>query len=112
MTRYETGRRFEYVTRDLMVSEGYWVTRAAGSKTKVDLICIKSGQIVLLQCKTDGKISPAERVSLLNLAALIDCAVPVLAYKEPGHAAVILAELTGPGPKDRRPFHTDEVTAA
>jgi Holliday junction resolvase len=112
MTNYSNGVTFERTIMRTLADDGYWVTRSAGSHSCVDVVAIKAGQLLLIQAKRDGKISPAERASLLNLAALIDCAVPVLAYKEPGHAAVILAELTGPGPKDRRPFHTDEVTAA
>jgi Holliday junction resolvase len=112
MTNYDNGRRFEWAVRDHLARDGYDVFRSAGSKTKVDMTAVKTGQLLFVQCKRDGKISPAERVKLLQLAALIDCAVPVLAWKTVGDSTVHLAELTGPGPKDRRPFHTDQVAAA
>jgi Holliday junction resolvase len=111
MTAYSRGRSFEYDVRDQLVSEGYECFRSAGSKTKVDVIAIKAGQILLIQAKRDGRISPAERVSIQATAALIDCAVPVLAYKTVGKSAVLLARLTGAGPKDREPFLTDEAAA-
>jgi Holliday junction resolvase len=110
MTPYEDGKRFEYATRDHLLDDGYWVTRAAGSKTKVDLIGIKSGQVLLVQCKRRGTLSPAERAALLALAALLPgVAVPVLAWKQPRSATVHLDRLTGVGPRDRVPFLTDEV---
>jgi Holliday junction resolvase len=112
MTNYDNGRRFEWAVRDHLIADGYDVFRSAGSKTKVDMTAVKTGQLLFVQCKRDGKISPAERAKLLQLATLIDCAVPVLAWKEFGKAQVLLAVLTGPGPKDRRPFHTDQVVAA
>lgn len=111
MTNYRNGYIFELATMEHLQNEGYWVTRSAGSHSCVDVIGIKEGQIVLVQCKRDGKISPAERASIQATAALLDCAVPVLAYKVVGKSAVLLARLTGPGPKDRVPFLTDEVAA-
>lgn len=111
VTNYRNGTVFEYAVRNKLRNDGYEVFRSAGSKTKVDLIAIKHGQILLVQCKRDGKISPAERASVQATAALIDCAVPVLAYKVLGKSEVLMARLTGPGPKDREPFLLDEVAA-
>jgi len=111
MTAYTRGRSFEYDVRDQLTNDGYECFRSAGSKTKVDIIAIKHGQILLVQAKRDGRISPAERASVQATAALIDCAVPILAYKVVGKSAVLLARLTGPGPKDRVPFVCDEVGA-
>jgi Holliday junction resolvase len=110
MTRYQDGQRFEYSTRNHLASEGYWVTRAAASKTAVDLIAMKSGQLLLVQCKRNGVLPPVERAALLGLAALLpSVAVPVVAWKLPGSTKVHLARLTGVGPRDRVPFLTDEV---
>jgi len=96
VTRYTDGRRFEYAVRNDLTVNGYEVIRSAGSKTKVDLVAFKQGQCVFVQCKRDGKIRPAERTELLRLAALID-AVPVVAWKRPGAAKVLYAEVTGRG---------------
>jgi Holliday junction resolvase len=113
MTPYQDGVRFEHATRNHLVTEGYWVTRAAGSKTKVDLIGIKSAQLLLVQCKKSGVLPPAERAALLALAALLPgVAIPVVAWKRPRSTEVHLDRLTGAGPRDRVSFLTDEVAGA
>lgn len=112
MTRYSSGREFEWKVRDDLAGNGYDVIRSAGSKTKVDLAAFKPGQAVFVQCKRDGKISPAERIELLRVASHID-AVPVVAWKTVGKAAIHYWRLTGPGPAERVEWTTDltEVTA-
>jgi hypothetical protein len=46
------------------------VRRAAASKTVVDL-AVKSNQLLLIQCKHPGVLSPTNRAALLALAALL-----------------------------------------
>ena len=112
MTHYDDGRRFEYVVRNALIDDGYWVTRSAGSKTKVDLVAVKPGEVLFVQAKRDGKISPAERLELLQLAAMLPgVAAPILAYRTGRPAHVVYALLLGPGPKDRCPWIPDEVAA-
>lgn len=110
MTQYQAGTRFEHMVRKHLEEEGYWCTRSAGSKTKVDLVAIKISQLLLVQCKRDGRCSPAERAAIVALAALLPTiAVPVLAWKKIGSSTILLDRLTGLGPKDREPFTTDEM---
>jgi len=68
MSRYAKGRRLEYKVRDLFRSRGYVVIRAAQSKP-IDLICLKGGRILLVECKS-GKstLSKSRRTELLKLA--------------------------------------------
>jgi Holliday junction resolvase len=47
---YRKGRRLEYVVRDMFRRRGWFVVRAAASKP-VDLVCIKNGEIALVECK-------------------------------------------------------------
>jgi hypothetical protein len=47
---YRRGRRLEYVVRDMFRRRGWFVVRAAASKP-VDLVCLKSGAIALVECK-------------------------------------------------------------
>jgi Holliday junction resolvase len=108
VTQYRTGRDFEHSVRQDLVSNGYEVIRSAGSKTKVDLFAWKTGESLFIQCKRDGKISPIERTELIRLSVMVG-AVPVLAYKTIGRARVLYQELTGPGPRDRREWQTDQV---
>lgn len=106
MSHYQAGRDFEHKVRAALVADGYDVIRSAGSKTKVDLAAFKPGQAVFVQCKRDGKISPAERVELLRVASHID-ATPVVAWKTVGNSTIRYWRLTGPGPAERVEWTTD-----
>jgi Holliday junction resolvase len=46
---YRKGRRLEYVVRDMFRRRGWFVVRAAASKP-VDLVCLKDGETVLVEC--------------------------------------------------------------
>jgi Holliday junction resolvase len=118
MTAYADGRRFEWKTRDALTRDGYEVSRAAGSKKKIDLFAMKPGQLLLVQCKRDGVCSPAEWDRVHELATWVG-AVPVLAVNGPKGHGIVLWRLLGP--KRRRldwahqpvtRFHTDEVGPA
>jgi len=107
VTRYAGGADFEREVRAALAADGYeLVVRSAGSKTKVDLIAIKAGQVLLVQCKRSGICPPAERVRLLEVAALLPgVAVPVVASRP----RVSYRRLTGPGPKQWVPWSPDEI---
>jgi Holliday junction resolvase len=47
---YRKGRRLEYVVRDMFRRRGWFVVRAAASKP-VDLVCLKDGEVVLVECE-------------------------------------------------------------
>lgn len=80
MTAYATGRRFEGKVRNHLRDNGYTVIRAAGSKgdSKVDLVALKPGQALFIQCKADGALPPAEWDRLFDVAGWVG-ALPVLA---------------------------------
>ena len=68
MSNYETGRRLEYRIRDLFRRNGYFVVRAAQSKP-IDLVCLRSGRSVLVECKAGSSFLGKERKKeLLDLA--------------------------------------------
>jgi Holliday junction resolvase len=77
-SNYARGRDLEHRVRAHLRDEGYEVLRTAGSKSKVDLVAIKPGQILLVQCKRSGALPPAEWNALWDLAQMIG-AIPVLA---------------------------------
>lgn len=109
MTQYNDGRRFEYRVRDALREDGYEVLRSAGSKTKIDLVAIKRGQQIFIQCKLNGLCAPAERSRLRDLAGMVG-ALPVVAYshKEGRAAATVRYRLlTGDGPKSFVDWHSD-----
>ncbi|GAA1431702.1 hypothetical protein GCM10009601_51210 [Streptomyces thermospinosisporus] len=81
-SNYLRGRDLEHRVRAHLRDEGYEVLRTAGSKSKVDLVAIKAGQILFVQCKRSGALPPAEWNALWDLAVMAG-AVPVLAEQLP-----------------------------
>ena len=74
-TNYQRGRAFEYRTRNKLLERGaVYVMRAAQSKGAADLIALWPtsslvGRVWIVQCKRGvGRISPAEREVLLDIA--------------------------------------------
>lgn len=103
---YRSGADFEREVRTALIRDGYDVIRSAGSKTKVDLLAFKLGQILVVQCKRTGICGPAERAEVMRIAGLLR-AVPVVASRP----KVTYRRLTGFGPKDWQPWTTDEVAS-
>jgi Holliday junction resolvase len=78
---YRSGRRLEYVVRDMFSRRGWFVVMAAASKP-VDLACLKSGEIALVECKYGVRgVRCAELAPLLEAAEKAN-AKPVLAIAE------------------------------
>jgi Holliday junction resolvase len=78
---YRKGRRLEYIVRDVFRRRGWFVVRAAASKP-VDLVCLKDGEVVLVECKYGVRgVRWAELAPLLDAAEKAD-ARPVLAIAE------------------------------
>lgn len=78
MTSYLRGRRFEWRVRDYLTMLGYFVVRSAGSRGPVDLVALRRGRVLLVQCRARGRGVPPE---LRDLAARLG-AEAVLARKE------------------------------
>jgi len=78
---YRRGRRFEYKVRDHLRGLGYFVTRSPASRSPIDLVAIKAGSQLLVQCKVGGYMGPDEWNAVYDLATSI-AATPILAeYK-------------------------------
>ena len=81
MSNYEVGRRLEYRIRDLFRRNGYFVVRAAQSKP-IDLVCLRNGRTVLVECKAGRSFLGKERKrELLDLGKQTGAAV-VLARRK------------------------------
>jgi len=78
---YERGRRFEYRVRKYLKEKGYFVVRSAKSGTVCDLVALKKGKILLVQCKLNKKISRKEKEELAKLAEQVG-GKAILAYSE------------------------------
>lgn len=108
---YRSGRDFEHRVRDDLLANGYFVVRAAGSKTKADLIAIKPGQALIVQCKRTALPSPAERAEIVRIAACLPgVGVPVIARKGPRGVPVAYERLLTAKAADREPFSPDALT--
>jgi len=75
LSNYEIGRRLEYRIRDLFRRNGYFVIRAAQSKP-IDLVCLRNGRSVLVECKAGRSFLGKERKrELLDLAKLAGASI-------------------------------------
>ena len=112
MSGYSDGRRVEYAVLARLRTDGYDIIRGASSKGLADVVAIKPGQVLLVSCKRTKMPPPAERTDLLRVAAhLPGVAVPLVARK-PLREPLSFRRLTGPGPKDWRPWTPDEVVGS
>lgn len=86
---YQRGRAFEYaVMRDLK-GRGYYCARAAGSHSKIDVLAVKEGVVLFIQCKANGVIPPAEWNTLHDLCRAPNL-LPIVALKDSGKPAYML----------------------
>jgi Holliday junction resolvase len=80
---YRAGRDLEYAVMADLTANGYVpMCRAAGSHGPADVIMVKPGELLFVQCKTNGKDSAAKRANLAQLAAWA-AAVPLIASWQP-----------------------------
>jgi Holliday junction resolvase len=75
---YRRGREFEYRVRDHLKAHGYFVLRSPASKSPIDLVAIRPGEVLFVQCKRGGSLGPGEWNRLWELAESC-CALPILA---------------------------------
>jgi hypothetical protein len=113
--QYRRGKRFEDRTGLHLLENGYFVVRAGGSRGPADLVAVKHGQVLLVQCKTSGSLAPAPWNALYDAAA--GCgAIPVMAEKDaPGSLRYWRLERRKDGLGGRQPmvlFVIDEAAEA
>lgn len=118
MAQYHTGRRFEWACRDDLAENGYVVMRMAGSKgdAKVDLVAVKPGQQLYIQCKTSARLDPDEWDRLVEVAGWVG-AIPLVASKGGRGQGITYTRLKGPKRRGARnqdvePFVLDELAEA
>jgi Holliday junction resolvase len=106
---YSEGRRVEYAAIDYLRANGYDTVRAASSKGLADVVAIKPGQVLLVNCKRTTMPGPSERADLLRIAAsLPGVGVPLVAL-HPRREPLTFRRLTGAGPKDWTPWTPDDI---
>jgi Holliday junction resolvase len=65
---YKLGRSLEYAVASAFRKVGYWTIRAAQSRGEADIVAIRKGEVMLIQCKRGGSISSDEWNCLYLLA--------------------------------------------
>jgi len=98
---YQRGRRFEYKTQNYLRKEGWYVIRQPRSMFP-DLIAFRNGTILLVECKVNGYIAPAERRKIRKLASRELGGKPILASKREGE--ITLRLLSSRSGKYDKPF--------
>lgn len=78
---YKRGRDFEYRVKAFLEENGYLVWRSPASRSSVDLVAIKKGVILFVQCKRSGYIRVEERKKLKDLADSVG-AIPIYAVAD------------------------------
>ena len=81
-TKYRIGRAFEYKCRDHLKSLGFFVMRSPRSSSPVDLVAIRPGEVLFVQCKRNGVLGVADWNALIELAESSG-ATPILAADQP-----------------------------
>lgn len=102
MSNYRRGADFERAVRADLVDHGYEVIRSAGSKTKVDLVAIKNGELLLIQCKLPNSQLPSSEWNRLRALSRMCAARPILALKIEGRTRPYYRELWADAPEGRR----------
>jgi len=98
---YKRGRQFEYRIRDNLKNKGFFVLRSPASKSPIDLVAIKKGLILLIQCKTGGEFAMKEWNELFDLSEGIG-AIPILVGRY-GYKEIQYFKLTGKKDGSKRP---------
>ncbi|MCS7125648.1 MAG: hypothetical protein NZ929_01885 [Aigarchaeota archaeon] len=77
---YLKGRRFEWQVKNLLEKKSWLVVRAARSKP-VDLVALKNGLILLIECKYSSKLIERDKSRLIKLADIAG-ALPIIALRK------------------------------
>lgn len=80
-TNYSFGRDLEYQVKAELEGYEYFVIRSSGSKGPVDLVAFRRPEILFIQCKRTGTLSPKEW-NRLGALACKEGAIPLLVSKK------------------------------
>jgi Holliday junction resolvase len=73
MSNYSRGANFERRVRKHLEQQGWVVFRSAGSHSPADLIALKAGEVMLVQCQLDGYFTRAKKGALQILIEELNC---------------------------------------
>lgn len=110
----QRGDYHERQTKAALEAMGYVVTRSAGSLGPYDLIAVRRQSTTLLvSCKLNGRIDPAERAAIVDVAAQAGARailaarvkrgwVDLYTIRKEGRAAATLTQIPVPARERRR----------
>lgn len=98
---YARGRRFEYRTKDYLKKLGWFVVRQPKS-TFPDIIALRDGSILVIECKVDGYIPSTKRRHIVRLARKQIGGRAILAFRR--GRELLLSELSPKSAKFDKPF--------
>lgn len=92
---YQIGRAFEYRCRDMLKKLGYVVFRSPRSLSAADLVAMKQGTILLVQCKTrKDSFKKEERAALKEMADSVG-GIGLLAWRGRRGTGIVWETLDG-----------------
>lgn len=92
-TNYSRGADFERRTRGYLERIGYVTVRSAGSHSPADIVAMRHGELVCVQCKRNGRLDPDEWNEFWEWCRK-GGAIPILASKGPRGSGIIYRRLT------------------
>lgn len=78
---YKRGATFEYRCKAYLEKHGFFVIRSGGSHGIADLVAIRMGEVLMIQCKANNKALPPQEWNDLYREARRVGATPIHAYK-------------------------------
>jgi Holliday junction resolvase len=109
VSSYDDGVRVEHAVIHDLQENGYDTVRAASSKGFADVVAVKAGQILFVNCKRTTPPGPVEREKLLRVAGhLPGIALPIVALK-PLRQPLQYRVLLGVAPKAWAVWTPDEA---
>ena len=104
-TMYRLGRALEYRCRDFFKARGYFVLRSPRSGGKVDVVAIRTGEVLFIQCKRGGSLGVKEWNDVFEISKSVG-AMPIMAMVNPCGKGIDLYELKAlkDGSKKRQPM--------
>ena len=89
---YAIGRKFEKKVRQVFEAKGYYVYESPLSKSPVDMVAIRKGEIILIQAKFNSNYIKKRDIQKLKELSQTINAKPILVVHK-GHGAIEIREL-------------------
>lgn len=108
---YKRGRDFEYAVKHNLEKNGFVCMRSPASKSPADLMAVRHGKTIFVQCKLHGALPPAEWNAFIDYAEKAGVS-PIMAARKKTGTGIDYFLLTGKkdGSKRRQPMKAIDFT--